>query len=204
MKRALKLTLVLAMVCLPVAHPALAGGGSGAHYKVGEGGKIEFYPDGSPKVIMGNVQCTGVKIKINMPAISHNAIQVPANAKISSFAMFEDPGFSKPLIVGGEPVVFEEDPAVAAMAARIVGAAKPGFVWVGYSSNGLLENVTGNLGSTGYWAYTFDNYPSRDEIGRHDVVVFTSDNAERVKPSVDITAVYEDLGPAGLKLPQRP
>jgi hypothetical protein len=203
MKQNQRSLLVVAALALTLSTPqlALAGGGSGAHYKVGEGGKIEFYPDGSPKTIMGNVQCTGVKIKVMAEAASYGAIQVPQAAKLTSYAVFEDPGFSRPMVVAGVPLEFTADVRIAELAARTVGPAKPGFVWLGFRSNGVLEGIAGDLSATGYWVYSFESYPSEDQVGPHEVLVFTSDNAERVKPSVDVFSVYTGSAALGVKLP---
>ena len=189
---------------LAVTPLSWAGGGSGAHYKTTGNGKIEFNPDGSVKSMMGDASCTGVKVQVGSTANSQSAVQVPASAKVASFAVFEDPGFSRPLMAGGVPVTYTPDADVAALAAETVGPAKPGFVWVGYRSNELLANVAGNLATVGYWVYTFDTYPARDDIGRHEAVVFISDSAERVQPAVDVIAVYEDFALSGLKLPRKP
>lgn len=124
------------------------------------------------------------------PAFGHMAIQVPIDAAISSLNLYTDATLSTPLQVNGELVVFSPSQAIAARAEQFAGRPAPGFVWKGFRSQPLLENVSGVFSQELTWAFSFSDYPTPGMIGQHDVVVYLSDNAPTEVPMVEAHTVY--------------
>ena len=213
---ALSLWLALA-VALPTSVFAIGGSRSSYVYETTE---IEFYPNGQPKCMKGSARCASVKIVAqpttqaepeagrsphagtrlqarpirisNAAAYGHIALQLPIDATVVSFETFTDATLSSPLLINGELAVWSPATVVAAEAEAFAGPAQPGFVWRGFRTNPLLENVAGTFDQPFVWVASFDEgeYPDPGMIGAHSVAAYVSDNAESPDPLLYYITVY--------------
>ena len=144
---------------------------------------------GGPKA---NGQATGRKVTFGVAAYGHIAFQVPIDATVASLETFTDATLSTPLLIAGELAVWSPNAAVAAEAEAFAGPAQPGFTWLGFRTNPLLETVAGTFDQDFVWVVSFaeGSYPSPGMIGTHTVAVYISDNAQNPDPLVDYITVY--------------
>ena len=131
-------------------------------------------------------------VQIGGAAYGHIALQIPVDAMIASLESFSDATLSTPLLINGELVVWGANNNVAAEAEAFAGPAQPGFVWVGFRTNPLLENVGGSFEQDFTWVVSFDEggYPEPGSIGTHSVGVYISDNAESPDPLLEWHTIY--------------
>ena len=131
-------------------------------------------------------------IKFGVPAYGHIALQLPIDAAVPTLESFTDATLSAPLLIAGELVTWSVNPNIAAEAEAFAGPPQPGFVWVGFRTNPLMENIAGTFSQPFTWAVSFDQggYPGPGAIGTHAIAIYVSDNAEDPDPLLEWHTLY--------------